>query len=131
MTARGWDLQVQPARDDPRLPGPATGHVTVTPGLADGLDAFVAALGESAEAAARRGRVRVDPALTAAAGALDPAALDEAAVSGLLRSAGIGGGTGAAGLPERMAPLNALIGALPAPLVERLLVAVLAGVHRD
>ncbi|HET8987789.1 MAG TPA: hypothetical protein VFN43_04685, partial [Humibacillus sp.] len=70
---------------------------------------------------------------------LDPSALDDAAFDGLLALAGLSGGgasdAGAAGdswgngsgitLPERMAPLNALLDALPPALREALLLGVI------
>jgi sphinganine-1-phosphate aldolase len=50
-----------------------------------------------------------------------PPAVDSATAYGILQSFGIGGG----GLPDRQAPLLALIEALPAELGERLLVELL------
>jgi sphinganine-1-phosphate aldolase len=126
MAARGWPLQAQPAR----LGGPSTFHITVTGALAARLDTFVTALEESVQAARRLGRVEPDPQLVAAAAALDPAALDDAAVDGLLALAGLAATPGGPVLPDRMAEVNALLEAAPTALVERLLVAVLSRVYR-
>jgi sphinganine-1-phosphate aldolase len=82
------------------------------------------------EAARRLGRVEPDPQLVAAAAALDPAALDDAAVDGLLALAGLAATPGGPVLPDRMAEVNALLEAAPTALVERLLVAVLSRVYR-
>jgi hypothetical protein len=85
------------------------------------LEPLSAALRTAAE------EVRGWPQITAA-GALPPlpSSLDSESAWALLKGLGIGDGPG--GLPERMAPLLAMIEALPAPLVERLLTELLARV---
>jgi glutamate/tyrosine decarboxylase-like PLP-dependent enzyme len=112
----GWSLQVQPARRG----GPANIHVTVSAGIADRSEEFLAMLASAAKAATGKGRADVDPALAQAAATIDVASLDPAAVDGLLQIAGFKGEGGVA-LPEEMAGINALMEALPAPLVEVLL----------
>jgi len=67
-----------------------------------------------------------DSDLLAAAATIDPAALTIAEVEALLELAGVGGGT----LPARMAPVHALVAALPRPVAERLLAGVLGPVYR-
>jgi glutamate/tyrosine decarboxylase-like PLP-dependent enzyme len=124
LIARGWDVQSQPARHG----GPSNAHITITAGLADQVEELLAALRDSADTAARRGRVGVDPALAAAAAGMDAAALDDASVAALLAMAGISG-DGAGVLPDRMAPAYALLERLSAPVAERLLAAVLSGVY--
>jgi sphinganine-1-phosphate aldolase len=132
---RGWRLQLQPGlvqSDGSRLPH--TTHLTITPVTESVLPELLSALVAAADS------VRGVPAATAAevaaalpAGFGDVLAglgnrsepLDSAEASALL--AGLGVGTGASVLPERMAPLLALLEALPAPLTERLLVELLAG----
>ena len=52
--------------------------------------------------------------------------LDSETAFAILQGFGLGGGGGA--LPERMAPVLALVGALPAPLTERLLTELIARV---
>lgn len=112
----GWSLQVQPARHG----GPATLHVTVSAGIADRTDEFLAVLGEAAAAATGKGRADIDPNLATAAQAIDTSTLDATAVDALLQMAGFKGAGGVA-LPEEMAGINALMEAVPAALVEVLL----------
>ena len=81
----------------------------------------------AAELATGRGRADVDPGLAAAAATIDPAALDAASVDGMLQLAGFKGDAGVS-LPDDMAGINALMEALPPPLVEVLLKAVFSGV---
>ena len=148
--ASGWHLQLQPGltqSDGTVLPH--TTHLTVTPVTESVLPELTAALHEAADAV--RGVPPVDGALVAAgladalpggAGALEAAAasgLDSESAAALLRAAGLlgdggsgggvsgGGGAGGA-LPDRMAPVLALVEALPGPLTERLLVELLARV---
>lgn len=112
----GWSLQVQPAR----CGGPTSLHVSVSAGIGDRAEELLVVLREAAEIATGKGRADIDPALAAAAAELDVAALDAAAVEGLLHIAGFKGAGGVA-LPEEMAGINALMEAVPAPLVEVLL----------
>jgi sphinganine-1-phosphate aldolase len=126
MTARGWLLQPQPPFDQPGGALPATLHLTVTGATAGRVEALLADLAAAARAAAALPRPQADPALVAAAATIDPAALTVAEVEGLLELAGVGGGR----LPERMAPVHALVAALPRPVAERLLAGVLGQVYR-
>ncbi|MER5883207.1 aminotransferase class V-fold PLP-dependent enzyme [Streptomyces sp. NPDC001941] len=125
MRAAGWYLQPQPAFGA----SPANLHLTVTAAVAD--DATVALLlAELAEAvvrARRHGPVRVDPALVEAAAALDPDALTPEEVELALALAGVGEG---GALPARMAPVLAVLQALPARLGERLLPEVIGRQYR-
>jgi sphinganine-1-phosphate aldolase len=143
--AAGWHLQLQPGltqADGTRLPH--TTHLTVTPVTRAVAHELAAALVAAADAV--RGVPPVDgaallaalaeripggaDALTAASEVLDS---DTAAVLlsafGLL---GVGTDAGTAGtagaLPDRLAPVLALVEALPRPLGERLLVELLARV---
>jgi glutamate/tyrosine decarboxylase-like PLP-dependent enzyme len=122
MTARGWLLQPQPPFGDL----PATLHLTVTGATAGRVEALLADLADAARAAAAVPAPVADPDLVAAAATLDPAALTVAEVDALLEVAGVGGGK----LPERMAPVHALVAALPRPVAERLLAGVLDLVYR-
>ncbi|MFW3171092.1 pyridoxal phosphate-dependent decarboxylase family protein [Geodermatophilus sp. CPCC 206100] len=127
MTARGWLLQPQPPFAQPGGADlPATVHLTVTAATAGRVDALLADLRDAARAAAALPRPVADPGLLAAAATLDPAALTVAEVDALLELAGVGGGR----LPARMAPVHALVAALPRPLAERLLAGVLDLVYR-
>lgn len=112
----GWSLQVQPARRG----GPTNIHVTVSAGIGDRAEEFLEVLAAAAQAATGKGRADIDPMLATAAASIDVSALDDAAVDGLLQIAGFKGEGGVA-LPEEMAGINALMEAIPAPLVEALL----------
>lgn len=127
MAARGWPLEGLPARAG----GPTSFHVTMNASVAGQVPVLLAALEESVAAARSRGPARPDEALVAAAATLQPDALDDATVAGLLAVAGLGdhGDTGRL-LPQRMAPVNAVLEAAPPALVERLLTAVLGRVYR-
>lgn len=116
MRLRGWYLQPQPAFGD----SPANVHLTVTAAVAE--PARIGELLDELVAAAVRARavgpVTVDPGIVALAAALDPDALGPAEVALALEVAGVGAdGT----LPLRMAPVLAVLQALPARLTARLL----------
>jgi glutamate/tyrosine decarboxylase-like PLP-dependent enzyme len=155
-TAAGWRIQLQPglgqAGGDPL---PRTAHLTVTPVtdtvLADLVPALVRAADEvrgippvdgavvlGALAAADPGDLTAaEPTVLAAAtgdvlaaGLLGSAELTADAAAGLLRSFGLLGGDGSAtgALPDRLAPLLALMETLPPEIAEPLLVELLARV---
>ncbi|KRE21616.1 aminotransferase class V-fold PLP-dependent enzyme [Agromyces sp. Soil535] len=143
--ALGWHLQLQPGlaqADGTRLPH--TTHLTVTPVTEAALPELSAALVAAADEV--RGVRRVDGGellaglaaeLPGGAGALAATSegLDSDTAAALLTAFGLLGGAGAAGaagatgaLPDRLAPVLALVEALPGPLTERLLVELLARV---
>ncbi|SIO20896.1 Glutamate or tyrosine decarboxylase [Agromyces cerinus subsp. cerinus] len=144
--AAGWHLQLQPGltqADGTRLPH--TTHLTVTPVTEAVVGQLSTALVAAADAV--RGVPPVDGQLLVAGlaetlpGGLEglaaaSAGLDSAGAAGLLRAFGLLGGAasddeaaGADGaLPDRLAPVLALVGALPPQLTERLLVELLARV---
>ncbi len=131
----GWLLQMQPGllqADGVVLPH--TTHLTITPVTESVLPDLLTSLADGAA------EVRGVPAATAAqvvaalpAGFADALSglssrtepLTSAEASALLGGMGIGAGGSV--LPEQMAPLLALIESLPAPLTERLLIELLAG----
>lgn len=121
MLARGWFVQPQMSFRDM----PASLHLTVCAATADSIPDFLAALAESVAAAVEAGPIEVSPELAAAAQAIDPATLDDAAFDGLLQLAGLGGEGGAVTVPARMAPVNALLDVAPPRLREALLIAFL------
>lgn len=128
LAERGWYLQVQPSMDT-AVRGrrvPMTAHATITAAAAPRIDELLGALRESVAAARRAGRVMADPQLVAAARDIVVEELTDEQVEALLRLAGVGAGAGGAGLPARMAPVHALVDAIPSPLAQRLLTAVLA-----
>lgn len=121
MLDRGWFVQPQMAYGTL----PPSLHLTVSAATAPLVPEFVEALRAAVTEAVAAGPVVVDPQLRAAAQALDPATLDDAAFDGLLGLAGLAGDGGAVAVPSRMAPVNALLDAAPPPLREALLVAFL------
>ena len=136
--ASGWHLQLQPGltqADGTRLPH--TTHLTVTPVTRAAVPELAAALVAAADAV--RGEPAVDGGVLLAelaerlpggADALAAASadLDSEAAAALLAAFGLLAGDGAAALPDRLAPVLALVETLPRPLSERLLVELLARV---
>jgi hypothetical protein len=80
---------------------------------------LVADLEDSVQAATKAGPVPVAPEVVAAIRALNPDSLTPQEFAGVLTAAGLGGDSV---LPERMAPVNALLAAASPRLRERLLV---------
>ncbi|MEO7349490.1 MAG: aminotransferase class V-fold PLP-dependent enzyme [Terrimesophilobacter sp.] len=140
VRTRGFLLQLQPAftqSDGTRLP--STTHLTITPVTESVLDELTFAMQVSADEVRGLAPVSVSDVLAGVpaeiAGALqamgaDPSgagALDSETAAALLAGFGLGSDRdGPAELPERMAPILALVGALPARLTERLLTELLA-----
>lgn len=116
MKARGWVIQAQPAHGEL----PRTAHLTVQPVSLDTVDELTAALEEAAAEGRAQPPAIADPELMEAAASLDPAALDDATVAGLLEFAGLTG-QGLGQLPEEAARVQALIEALPEGVRDRLL----------
>jgi hypothetical protein len=118
LAALGWFVQPQLSfrGQQPSL------HLSISAATAGRFDELVAALRTAVQEAQKAGPVQVAPELAAAAGAIDPATLDDAAFDGLLSLAGLGD---AGALPERMAPVNALLNVAPPRLREALLIAFL------
>ena len=121
MLGRGWFVQPQMAYRDL----PPTLHLTLSAATAPSAGAFVEDLRDAVAAAREAGPVTVDPGLGQLLGGLDPSALDDATFGQLLAAAGLAGEGGGIELPQRMAPVNALLDACPAPLREALLLGVL------
>jgi len=119
--AAGWMLQQQPGLvqgDGSRLPH--TTHLTITP-VTDAAS-LVPDLVAAADAV--RGVPPVDAEqVRQTLPAQLPATLDADTAGALLQGMGLGGG---GALPAQMAPFLALVEALPHPVVERLLVELLA-----
>ncbi|MGW5240497.1 pyridoxal phosphate-dependent decarboxylase family protein [Monashia sp. NPDC004114] len=121
MLARGWF--VQPQMRFSLLP--ATLHFTMSAATAAASHEIAADLASATEAARTAGPVVVSTELTAMTSALDPATLDDATFTALLGAAGLGGDDGRIALPQRMAPVNALLDVLPPALREALLLGVI------
>jgi sphinganine-1-phosphate aldolase len=127
----GFLLQLQPglAQSDGSVL-PRTTHLTVTPVTASVLPDLTVALTAAADEVRGMPPVQAEqvlaalpPELVAGLAGIAEAGLDSATALGILGQIGlVGGGP----LPDRLAPLLALIEALPAPLTERLLTELLA-----
>lgn len=113
MRARGWYVQPQFAHRS----SPVNLHLTVTAANRRSEAEFLAALRASVAAARDAGPVVVDENVAAFVAALDPDTLTGEQFAGLLSAAGMHG----AGLPDRMAEINALLGTARPALRERLL----------
>ncbi|MFC4032069.1 pyridoxal phosphate-dependent decarboxylase family protein [Streptomyces polygonati] len=125
MRPRGWYLQPQPAAAG----SPANLHLTVTAAVAsdERIDELLAELAAAVTRARAHGPAAVDPAMVELAAALDPDTLGPAEVALALEFAGVAA-DGA--LPERMAPVLAVLQALPPRLTERLLPEVVSRLYR-
>jgi hypothetical protein len=117
MASRGWYVQAQLGYRGL----PASIHLTLTASSDQHVDALLADLADSV-ATARAASTGLDPSLREAVAALDPDELPDDVLGTLLPMAGLEPG---AGLPERMAGINALLEAMSPRLRERLLVAFL------
>ena len=117
MASRGWYVQAQLGYRDI----PASIHLTLTASSDQHVDALLADLAACVETA-RAATTGLEPALLEAVRSLDPDELPDDVLGTLLPMAGIEPG---AGLPDRMAGINALLEAMSPRLRERLLVAFL------
>ena len=122
MSSRGWLVGSQPAHSGL----PTTVHVSASAVLEPVVPTFLDDLRASVAAAKTLPRATPDAALVEFAAQINPADLTSDMIASALSGLGIGG-TDA--LPERMAPINALLGALPPALTERLLIEILSGVY--
>jgi glutamate/tyrosine decarboxylase-like PLP-dependent enzyme len=122
MKARGWYVQPQFAFET----SPVNLHLTITAANHGSEKEFLTDLASSVAAARTAGPVVVDPAVAEFVAALDPGTLTPEQFAGLLSAAGLGSG---AGLPDRMAPINALLATAPPPLRERLLLEFLGALY--
>ena len=117
MAARGWYVQAQLGYRGL----PASIHLTLTASSDEHVTALLADLTECVELA-RAAQTGLDPTLVEAVHQLDPDELPDDVLGTLLPLAGIEPG---AGLPDRMAGINALLEAMSPRLRERLLIAFL------
>lgn len=126
MGARGWYVQPQLSFRG----SPASLHLSLSAATARIVPEFLSAFDAAVGAARTAGPVSLDPALAAAASTIDPGSVDDSAFTGLLALAGLATADGTLALPERMAPLNALLDVLPIRLREALLAAYLDRLNR-
>jgi glutamate/tyrosine decarboxylase-like PLP-dependent enzyme len=102
LTARGWFVQPQLS-----VAGlPATVHLSLSAATLPHVPEFLAALDEAVDAAVAAGPVAVDAGVADVVRSLDASSLSDEEFDGLLAFAGLGGDTV---LPDRMAPVNALL----------------------
>ena len=127
MKERGWYVQPQMS-----YAGAApTIHLSVSAATLSSVDELLADLASSVAAARARGPVSVDPEVVAFIGALDPAALSDEDFDGLLAASGLMGDPSAGlALPDRMAPVNAMLDVASPALREALLIAFLDRLSR-
>ena len=127
MAARGWFVQPQMSYAG----RPPTLHLSVRRARPRRAE-FLVALSEAVAAAVAAGPVTVDPDVVAFIEALDPAALTDADFDGLLAASGLVGESadGGLALPDRMAPVNAMLDVASPAMREALLVAFLDRLSR-
>ncbi|MDF9812094.1 aminotransferase class V-fold PLP-dependent enzyme [Streptomyces sp. SPB162] len=125
LRMRGWFLQPQPAFGG----SPANLHLTVTAAVASPgrIALLLEELGGAVGRARDLGPATVDEGLVDLAGALDPEKLGPEEVALALRLAGV---SADGALPQRMAPVLAVLQALPSRLTERLLPEVIGRLFR-
>ncbi len=104
---------------------PPTLHLTLSAATAASSDLIAVDLADATAAARASGPGRPPAELVAMASAHRPGHPRRGDFDGLLAAAGLAGGDGTLVLPERMAPVNALLDALPPALREALLLGVL------
>lgn len=126
MLGRGWYVQPQMSFRDI----PPTLHLTLSAATAPSVPELLGSLADAVAAARAAGPVAVDPGLAALVASIDPATLDDAGFGRLLGAAGLAGADGSLALPERMAPVNALLDACPPAVREALLLGVLDRLSR-
>ncbi len=115
MKERGWYVQPQLAYDGSK----ENVHLSVNPASEKWVEDFLADLADAVESArALTAASTADAGMLHALADLDVSAFDDEAYGNMLGMAGIDG----VRLPERMAGINEILNALPAPLKERLLV---------
>ena len=114
MHTRSWWVQPQLSYDG----HPANLHLTLS--AATDVASFIKDLEAAVADAVTQGPIGLDADVLAFVQALDPTALSDADFDGLLAAAGMVGGDGI-GLPEEMAPINALLDAASPAMRESLL----------
>lgn len=123
MKQRGWFVQPQLGFQDSK----ENIHLSINPASVRWVDALLADLDACVEAARALPSGELARKIQEAFGALDPDQLGPEAFAGLLGMAGVQGSA----LPGRMAEINEVLNALPAPMRERLLVEYLNELYRS
>jgi len=115
MRERGWFVQPQLAFGA----SPENLHLSINPASARWVEAFLADLAASVEAARALPSGQLTAGIREAVAGIDPAALSDDDFAKLLAFAGVQG----EGLPTRMAGINEMMNALPPPMRAALLIA--------
>lgn len=116
LLARGWYAQPQL-----RSVGfPPTLHLSISAATVPRIAELLDALRGAVKSAVAAGPPVLDPVLVATVDALDPSSFDDAAFHELARLAGLES-AGTLALPNRLAPVNAILDRLSPPLREALL----------
>ncbi|MDV3223335.1 pyridoxal phosphate-dependent decarboxylase family protein, partial [Intrasporangium sp.] len=121
LLSRGW--YAQPQMSFGRLP--ATLHFSLSAATAGSSAEIAEDLAAATRAATELGPTAPTEELVVAASAIDPEHLDEETFTALLGVAGLTDGSGGLALPQRMAPVNALLDVLPPEVREALLLGVI------
>lgn len=123
MAQRGYYVQPQFSYRG----APASVHLTITAANADHTDELVGALADAAAAARSLGPITFPPEILEALATADPADLSDPATLGAMGGAlGLSVDDGRITLPQRMAPINTVLNALPSAAREALLRSVLS-----
>jgi sphinganine-1-phosphate aldolase len=122
MKDRGWYVQPQLAAGA----SPANIHLSVTGASLERVDELLADLADCCDHARSAEPDPQEAELLAGLGQLDPDAFGPDVYAGMLQLAGLGGDV----LPERMAPINRILDALPSRLREQLVIEFLNGIYR-
>jgi sphinganine-1-phosphate aldolase len=122
MKERGWYIQPQLGFDNSR----ENIHLSINPANVKWVDALLADLRECVDQAKERPSGALAAQVRGAFSSLDPEALSDEMIEGLLATAGVEG----SGLPGRMAEINEVLNTLPVRLREKLLIAYLNDLYR-
>jgi sphinganine-1-phosphate aldolase len=114
LASRGWHVRPQLSFEG----FPATIHLTLSAATVPRVPEFLDAFKSSVKTAIGAGPVQLAPELIAAIRTVDLRALDEGTFDDLLARAGV---EGFVGLPDRMAPVNALLDAASPPVRQAML----------
>jgi len=115
MKKRNWHIGPQPGAMGIK----ESSHMTIMPLNVDQIDDLLVDLAEAVEQVRAYENPAMIEQLKTMAATLDVDNLNDDVVNNMLAMVGVGGG----GLPDDMAEINAILDALPAPLVDRLLTA--------
>jgi sphinganine-1-phosphate aldolase len=127
MKLRGWYVQPQMSYAG----APPTIHLSVSAATLAHVDELLSSLAESVSAARSSGPVEVGQGVADFIAALDPSALSDDDFDGLLAASGLLADPSAGlALPERMAPVNAMLDLASPALREALLIAFLDRLSR-